>query len=127
MVEAIVIDPAPFVIETLLPAVRFANDRVLPVELPISSCPFVALLFFNVNAPSISTSPVNKLFPLTSNLLDIFVCVVLPTNTLKFIPPFGYTKNFNSLELLTSSQWLVSVGVPQLSPAVPDFKNFPLS
>jgi hypothetical protein len=40
-VEAIVIAPEPLVIEMLVPAVSVALVSVLPVELPIKSCPSV--------------------------------------------------------------------------------------
>jgi hypothetical protein len=39
--EAIVIDPVPLVIVIPVPAVRVAFVNVLPVVLPISSCPSV--------------------------------------------------------------------------------------
>ena len=38
---AIEIVPVPFVIETLLPAVRVALARVFPVVFPMSNCPLV--------------------------------------------------------------------------------------
>jgi hypothetical protein len=40
-VAAIVIDPAPLVMDIFEPAVRVALERVLPVVLPIKSCPLV--------------------------------------------------------------------------------------